>query len=423
VPDARSSTGSSAHPHFDSPEASDASTTAPQGQTRPFHVLLVDHEPDVRKIMARCTRDLGEGTIQLEEAASFEQARRVLASQTVDLVLVEPALTDDTQTGMQFARELTAGYPQTQTVLLTATPDLQNAIEAIRAGISDLIVKPFNLRQLNERVQEAIVRHESHRKHERRVRKLRKICQRLNHAREEISQQVDILCNDLVGAYQDLAEQMQQVVQTQEFTLKIKDELNLENLLRTTLEYLLDKLGPINAAVFLPSEADQDYALGGYVNYSLGDDAGDMLLQHLADVLSPRVAEAPEPVLIRDDEALMAWAGDDFAYLAECDILAFACPHEDQTLAVVVLFRDREEPIEDAHHEMAGQIAGLIGEQLAKIIRIHHRHLGGAEFSADVYGPSDASTDHLLYKEWSPEDEAPDPFDEEESDEDDGLPM
>ena len=38
-----------------------------------------------------------------------------------------------------------------------------------------------------------------------------------------------------------------------EFTGLIKQELDIENLLRTTLEYVLGRSGPTNAAVFLPT--------------------------------------------------------------------------------------------------------------------------------------------------------------------------
>src|SRR5690606_37867773 len=135
--------------------------------------------------------------------------------------------------------------------------------------------------ELNQRVDAAIDRHRRDAQREQRTKRLRRLCRKLNEAREEVTQQVDVLCNDLVTAYQELANQMQQVVQTSEYAGLIRDELDLEGLLRKTLEFLVHKAGACNAAIFLPATADE-YSLGGYVNYDCTSDSADILLQHLA---------------------------------------------------------------------------------------------------------------------------------------------
>lgn len=334
-----------------------------------FHVLLVDTDPKVRKVLADAIS--GEHMVLLE-AASLAEARTRLRESEVDLALIEPNLPDGS--GMDLAHELDQTRSTTQTIVISDQPNLQRAVEAIRAGAADFIAKPLDLDELNERVRVAIDRHKVGQKQQMRIRRLRRICKKLNIARQEVTQQVDILCNDLVTAYQELAAQMQHVVYTSEFAALVRNELDLENLLRKTLEYLVHKAGSTNAAIFLPATGSE-YSLGGYVNYDCTPDSADLLLQHLADVVAPLLAERDAPVHITDNQTLGEWLGDDFAYLADSHVLGFACPHDDETLAVVVLFRDGSQPFDADVLETTAAIAPLLGQAMARIIRVHHRQI------------------------------------------------
>ena len=217
-------------------------------------------------------------------------------------------------------------------------------------------------------------RHKSDRRRVRRVKRLRRVCRKLNQAHEEVSQQVDILCNDLVTAYQELAAQINQVSETGGFTDLLRQELDLEQVLRKTLEHTLEKAGPTNAAIFLPATADE-YAVGGYVNYDCSRESADLLLQHLASVVAPSIAEHSRAVSISDDQTLADWFGDDWNYLAGSHLLAISCRHDDEALAVLVLFRDETEPFDDKLAEHLSAIGPLLGGYLAKVIRVHHRHM------------------------------------------------
>jgi len=209
------------------------------------------------------------------------------------------------------------------------------------------------------------------------VRKLKKRCRSLRHAREEVGEQVESLCSDLVEAYQELAEQVGQATVGSEYAGRIKDQLDLEELLRTTLEYLIEKLGPTNAAIFLPSTMDE-YSLGGYVNYDCVADSIDMLMDHLGDVLAPKVAEQDHVIHLRDSESIANWIGDDAAYLTDSHLIAFPCRHQDDALAVVVFFRDLGQPFNEVTVDTVTALAPMLGEALARVIRVHHR--AGLEF-------------------------------------------
>ncbi len=336
---------------------------------RAFRVLLVEPESKVRRTLSQ---SIAGEQLTVVEADSLAAARKQLASTSVDLALIDPTLPDGS--GMQLARELAASRRQTQTIVISGEPSLEQAIDAIRAGVADFIVKPLDMRDLNERVRQAMDRQRRDEQREQRNRRLRRLCRKLNEARQEVTEQVDVLCNDLVTAYQELASQMQTVARTSEYAGLIRDELDLEGLLRKTLEFLVQKAGPTNAAIFLPSNADE-YTLGGYVNYDCTADSADVLLQHLADVVAPLMTDCRETVHITDNETLRKWIGDDHAYLADSHVLAFTSMHQNETLAVLVLFRDGAMPFSAELVESLGALAPMMGDYLARIIRIHHRHV------------------------------------------------
>lgn len=333
-----------------------------------FRVLVVDPEAALSSLVERCADS--KHPLEVVHAASVAEAKKKLAEGPVDLAMIDPDLPDGS--GIQLADELHRSRRLTQTIVVTKKPTLEAAMGAIRAGATDYLVKPVGLGDIAGRVHAALRKNQKQKTHVQRVRRLRRLCKKLDTARREVSQQVDILCNDLVSAYQDLAQQMNSVVQTSEYGMVIRDELDLEKLLRRTLEYLIEKAGPTNAAIFLPATADE-YSLGGYVNYDCTPESADMLLQHLADVFAPKVAKKEGVVTITDNVALAGWLGQDAMWLEDRHIIAFACKHEGECLAVLTLFRDGEEPFCGTMLDTCKAIGPMLGEALAKLIRIHHR--------------------------------------------------
>ena len=342
-------------------------TGVSENELPPLRVLLVDAQVQARSQIVRCLQGM---PVTLVQAASVAEARQKLAEGPVDMAMIEPDLPDGS--GMALAGELATGRSRTQTIVMTERPSVERAIEAIRSGAADFIIKPFNMSDLGARLRQAMIRHRSGRNTRQRIDRLRRICRKLNEARDEVTQQVDVLCSDLVTAYQELASQVNHVAQTGEFAGMVKNELDLEKMIRKTLEYVLQKAGPTNAAIFLPTSGD-GYTLGGYVNYDCTAESADILLQHLADVVAPKVAEHDGMVHITDNQTLAGWIGDDAAYLEDSHVLTFPCRHNQEALAIVTLFRDGGQPFDGELVQACAAIGPLLAEYLAKLIRIHHR--------------------------------------------------
>jgi DNA-binding response OmpR family regulator len=337
---------------------------------RPFRVIVLDHEQQVKNL---CTECFSTEQLVLERAGSATEVDALLQKGPADLVLVEPHLPDGS--GLTTAKTIARLRPQTQIVVITSQPTLEHAMEAVRIGAVDYLVKPLAAADLGRCIRRAMVRSEARRRAHNRIRRLQKTCTKLNQAREEVTQQVDILCNDLVNAYQELATQMQQVMQASELNAMLKEELDLEQLIRKVLEFLLEKAGPTNAVIFLPASTSE-YTLGGYVNYDREGGPSDFLPQHLTDILAPRVAEQDSVLHITENETIESWLGEDWNYLADNHLLAAPCKHEGENLASIILFRKQDQPFDRGVVDTIATLAPTLAGYLARIIRVHQRSQG-----------------------------------------------
>lgn len=388
-----------------------AKPTKPSKQ-RTRRVLLIDPSPALRPALQQSKAK--HGKVDVVYASTIKEARELLKDAgKIDLVVL-PQTGDGS--GVELAKDLRSKDAATAAVMLVNEPNFTLAQQAMQVGALDIIIKqaavnpdPEWVDGATQRITAALDRQWTERARSSRIRKLKRLCRKLDDARAEVTDQVDVLCNDLVTAYQELAVQVQNVTQTAGYSQAIGEELDLEAVLRKTLEYIIQQAGPCNAAVFLPSSADE-FSLGGYVNYDCTKESADMLLEHLADVLAPRVAQHGEEMMhVTDNQSLSDMLGDDWNYLADCDLLALPVNHDDEALAVITLFRDNDQPFTEPAIDAMSSIADQMGELLSRIIRVHHRAMPGFD-----EGPNDET--YLPPSEWDGYEKEADPFDDEDGD-------
>ena len=359
------------HPRPASPHARAVPGHPAPAASGTCRILLVEPGRAHRATLAACARP--GRPVELVFADTLAEAREVLADIELDAAVVRDRLPDGS--GFDLACEL-AGLPRpTATLIMGDQPDFNAACAALRAGADDFVLENVGVAELASRLDAALDRKSRERAHVARVARLHRLCKKLNRARIEVSEQVDLLCNDLVTAYQELACQMQNANQTGEFTSVVEDELDLETLLRKTLEHLILKVGPSNAAIFLPATLDE-YSLGGYVNYDCDKTTVDGLLDTLADTLAPRVAESGEDLVhLESDPEIDRWTGGGLAPgdLRNTAAVAVPCISEGECLAVVTLFRSHDEAFDRDHLNLLSALGPALGAALERIIRVHHR--------------------------------------------------
>jgi DNA-binding NtrC family response regulator len=127
--------------------------TAGFGPWLQHSALVVDDEEGMRSFLVRA---LKPRCGLVESAPSAEAAAALAARIHFDVVILDIALPG--KNGVEWLRELRAsGFPG-DVIMITAYADLETAIEALRAGASDFILKPFRLDQLLASVKRSIDR-------------------------------------------------------------------------------------------------------------------------------------------------------------------------------------------------------------------------------------------------------------------------
>lgn len=106
-------------------------------------ILVVDDEPGMRNFLSRT---LAPRCKRLEVAADAEEASRKLDEHSFDVVILDNIMPG--KNGVDWLAEQQATGFFTNTILMTAYADLETAIQALRAGAVDFVLKPFRSNQL-----------------------------------------------------------------------------------------------------------------------------------------------------------------------------------------------------------------------------------------------------------------------------------
>ncbi|MDJ0821349.1 MAG: sigma-54 dependent transcriptional regulator, partial [Paracoccaceae bacterium] len=106
-------------------------------------ILVIDDEPGMRNFL---TKILGPRCKRVEEAGSPAEATKRLDQQHFDLVIIDNVMPG--KTGLEWIGEQRRLGLFADTILITAYADLETAINALRIGVSDFVLKPFRANQI-----------------------------------------------------------------------------------------------------------------------------------------------------------------------------------------------------------------------------------------------------------------------------------
>ena len=332
--------------------------------TKAWDVLVVDADPATGELV----REGGRRWIRsVRIARSVDEASLEMRTRPADLIVVNVQIDDNE--GLALLRKLRKAHPHVEAIALARTKRTEICVDAFRAGASDMLVGPLTVEEVQRTLDNVRSRHADTQRLVERNHRLRHVCKRLNKARHEISQQVDLLCNDLVRAYQEMAQQLNHTQITTEFADLLSHELEVEGILRRTMEWILKKLGPINAAVYLP-DADHKFALGAYLN--LDTEADAKLIATIADTIVGAAERSASTLLYSDDQQLSEHFSDP-AQLLGRTWLAGACRTKKESLAVIVLFRRQGEPLDAQLQAQIEAICPLLAEKLEEALELYNR--------------------------------------------------
>jgi DNA-binding NtrC family response regulator len=112
-------------------------------EVAPLHVLVADDDGSIRR--ACCEIAANEGMVA-HEAELSRRSRDLLLAKGVDILLVDETIA--TGEGCELLDELRQMRPDVAVVWMTSASTVKLAVEALRFGASDYLIKPFSAEEL-----------------------------------------------------------------------------------------------------------------------------------------------------------------------------------------------------------------------------------------------------------------------------------
>lgn len=170
---------------------------------RPVEILLVEQDSQLAEMISEHLQAAMWCEVTLCPTA--DEAIREELTTRHEVVLADLRLPD--ADGLTLVRELRMTNPA-PVILLADQPTLDDAREAIRLKVTELLVKPFDLADLSCLVESAVESERVARRQRRRYRQARRIARRIVEERQDLHLRMDLICRDFVQAYRRLAQKV-----------------------------------------------------------------------------------------------------------------------------------------------------------------------------------------------------------------------
>src|SRR5215510_589470 len=123
--------------------------SSPAPHRRPWGVLVIDDEKNIRTTLAMCLEGMG---CKVTAVSSVEAAVAALGRQAFDLAFLDLRLGETN--GLDLLPQLLTESPDLTVVVITAYATFDTAVEAIKRGAKDYLPKPFTPAQIRHVVEQ-----------------------------------------------------------------------------------------------------------------------------------------------------------------------------------------------------------------------------------------------------------------------------
>src|SRR5712691_7087862 len=120
-----------------------------------LHILAVDDDPAMRKLVADYLRENG---LQVTAVATGAEMAQAFAAHAIDLVMLDLRLVGED--GMQLARALRA-ESAVPIIIVTGKQDEADRVMGLELGADDYVTKPFSPRELLARIRAVLRRYQT----------------------------------------------------------------------------------------------------------------------------------------------------------------------------------------------------------------------------------------------------------------------
>jgi DNA-binding response OmpR family regulator len=112
------------------------------------HILIIDDEATLRQMMARVLQRAG---YEVTTAANGKDGLKLVSAHSFDLIYLDIRMPD--LNGLEVLKTIHTQSPDLPVILFTAQPDLHSALEALRRGATDYLLKPLKPQTVIDRTQ------------------------------------------------------------------------------------------------------------------------------------------------------------------------------------------------------------------------------------------------------------------------------
>jgi CheY-like chemotaxis protein len=121
-------------------------------------VLVVDDMASIRKILIRCLNNIG--FMKIVEAANGDEAINIIKAKNPVVGLIISDWNMPVCSGLEFLKRLRADPEMDKLpfIMVTSESDKSQVLDAIKAGVSGYVLKPFTPEDILNRLQEAYKR-------------------------------------------------------------------------------------------------------------------------------------------------------------------------------------------------------------------------------------------------------------------------
>jgi DNA-binding NtrC family response regulator len=114
-----------------------AEAESPASKPSPGRVLVVDDDPDVRRMLVRI---IGRQHHDTTEAQNGREALKLVQEKTFELIVSDVQMPD--MDGVEMLRALHELDPNLPVLLLSGAPDLNTAMKAVQYGAFEYLTNP-----------------------------------------------------------------------------------------------------------------------------------------------------------------------------------------------------------------------------------------------------------------------------------------
>jgi two-component system response regulator AtoC len=114
-------------------------------------IIIIDDEPAMVEVIVTLCREKGHQVFPFSSPAK--------ALEQLDSIQPQVVITDikmETMTGFDVLRHVRENHRQTAVILITAFGSTETAVEAMKMGATDYVLKPFKIDELQTRIQKAL---------------------------------------------------------------------------------------------------------------------------------------------------------------------------------------------------------------------------------------------------------------------------